>query len=173
MENIKVMRSHTAGVVQRRAFNPNSRIISLNTLLTNGSAHGTNLIVIILAISAVSTNSQTQMQQRFNGNRGQVSSVRHDRRMVVMCPLSPAGVNTAMILFGAGCCERFFDADISLRDNGAIRKYTINYFNIQMLFYCFSYPINQIEMNKLTNVFILLFLGLGVMLLLVNLPGTD
>ena len=58
-----------------------------------------------------------------------------------MCPLSPAGVNTAMILFGAGCCERFFDADISLRDNGAIRKYTINYFN---------------EMNKLTNVFILL-----------------
>lgn len=40
-----------------------------------------------------------------------------------MCPLSPPGSNTAIILQGNGNCSRLFDGDISLRDGGAIRKY--------------------------------------------------
>jgi hypothetical protein len=122
MENIEVSRSQTAGIMQRRPFNPNSRLISLHSLVTSGSRHGTNMILLILSIASVTISSPTQIQQRYNGNRGQVNSVRHDRRMVVMCPLSPEGSNTAMILFGSGTCERFFYYDISLRDNGAIRK---------------------------------------------------
>ena len=33
------------------------------------------------------------------------------------------GSNTAMILFGAGCCKRLFEGDISMRYDGSIRKY--------------------------------------------------
>ena len=123
MDNIEVSRSQTAGVLQRRRFNPNSLLISLHRLVTHGSHHGTNMILIILSINSVSASSPTQIQQRYNGSRGQVNTIRHDRRMVVMCPLSPEGSNTAMILFGSGSCERFFDSDISLRDNGAIREF--------------------------------------------------
>ena len=42
--------------------------------------------------------------------------------MVVVCPFSKEGNNTAIILFGAGCCERLIDEDISLRDNNEIRE---------------------------------------------------
>ena len=91
--------------------------------MNNGSTYGTNLLLIILSISAVTTNNMTMYQQKSNGIKGGANTVRHDRNMVVMCPLSPSGNNTAMILFGAGCCERFFDGDISLRDNGEIREY--------------------------------------------------
>ena len=122
--NVEISMEHIewTGAVQRKPFNPNSCLITLNDLVTEGSMHGTNLLLIILSISSVSSNSLTQMQQWYNGNRGQVKTVRHDRRMVVMYPSSQLGHNTVMILFGAGCCEQFFEGDILLRDNGAIHK---------------------------------------------------
>ena len=123
MHNVKLVRNETAGIATRRPFNPTSILIPLSTFLSVGSNHGTNLMLIILSIAPVSENNLTKYQQSYKGNRGSVDSVRHDRRMVVMCPLSPAGSNTAMILFGAGCCERLFEGDISMRDNGSIRKY--------------------------------------------------
>ena len=123
IHNVNVLRNETAGVATRRPFNPTSILIPLSTLLSVGSKHGTNLMLIILSISSVSENNITKYQQSYKGNRGTVDSVRHDRRMVVMCPLSPEGSNTAMIFFGAGCCERLFEGDISMRDNGSIRKY--------------------------------------------------
>ena len=162
LQNVQVCRSQTAGVGQRRPFNPTSQIIPMHSLFSNGSHHGTNLLLIILSISSVSIAAPTQFQQKYNGMRGNVSSVRHDRRMVVMCPLSPSGSNTGMILFGSGCCERFFDGDISLRDNGSIRKcemYTDTYF-----------------INDLFLIFHILFekkIGPGAMLLLSNPPSTD
>ena len=123
MTNIKIVRSHTAGVLFHRPFNPNSSLISLKSLIRDGARHGKNIIVIILSISLASANSQIQVQQRFNGTRGHVNHTRHDRKIVVMCPFSPPGSNTAIILLGsAGSSDRFFDGDISLRDNGAIRK---------------------------------------------------
>lgn len=123
MGNLQPVQSHTAGAMYRgRPFNPNSELISLNSLLSKGSRHGTNIVAIILSITSAAGNHQMQVQQRYNGARGQVNSIRHDRRMVIMCPLSPPGSNTAIILFGSGTCERFFEHDISLRDNGAIRK---------------------------------------------------
>ena len=125
IENVSLTKSNTPGVHQRKPFNPNSQLISLCDLINNGSQYGTNLILIIISISAVSTNNQTMYQQKSNGVKGGTNTVRHDRNMVVMCPLSPSGNNTAMILFGAGCCERFFERDISLRDNGEIRELKI------------------------------------------------
>ena len=126
MVNMSMVHSHTAGVVLRRPFNPNSHLISLRDLLLNGSQHGRNILVIILSITSASGNNDIKVQKRMNGNRGQVNSVRHDRKMVVMCPFSEPGKNTAVILFGSGSCDRFFDADISLRDNGAIRELNAN-----------------------------------------------
>ena len=122
MSNIDIVRSHTADVLHRRPFNPNSQIISLNTLVKNRSRHRTNIFVIILSIASASVNTSLQVQQRYNGTRGQVSNVLHDRKMVVMCHFSPPGSNTATILFGSGCFEGFFEAVISLRDNGSICK---------------------------------------------------
>ena len=51
MENLSVVRSHTVGVVQKQSFNPTSTLISLNDLVTHGSKHGTNVVLIILSIS--------------------------------------------------------------------------------------------------------------------------
>ena len=123
MKNIEIVRNETAGVAMRRPFNPTSVLIPLSTLLSVGSNHGTNLILIILSIASVHENNQTKYQQSFKGNQGTVDSVCHDCRMVVMCPFSPPGSNTAIVLFGAGCCERLFKGDILIRDNGQIRKY--------------------------------------------------
>ena len=107
MNNIDACPSQTAGVLQRRPFNPNSELVSLLNLVTNGSHHGTNVTLIILSINSVSASSPTQVQQRCNGSRGQVNVAHRDVRMVVMCPQSAEGSNTAMILFGSGSCERF------------------------------------------------------------------
>ena len=90
--------------------------------MNGGTQYGTNLVLIILSITAVSNNNLTMFQQRVGGVKGHSNTVRHDRKMVVMCPLSPSGSNTAMILFGSGCCERLFNGEISLRDNGSIRE---------------------------------------------------
>ena len=79
-------------------------------------------MLIILSNKSVAINTQTQYQQNRNGSKGHIDSVRHDQKMVVLCPLSPVNDNTAIILFGSGCCERIFDGDISLRDNGSISK---------------------------------------------------
>ena len=134
MENLSVLRSHTVGVMQKQSFNSTSTLISLNDLVTNGSKHGTNIVLIILSISPTNSLSNgTSVQQRYNGNWGQINSVRHDRRLVVMCPLSPPGSNTAVILLGCGTCERFFDRDISLRDDGSIRTLKCNFFLILLL----------------------------------------
>ena len=108
MENIDLIQNITPGVNLRRPFNPNSQLISLNELISNGSRHGTNIMLIILSISSVAINAQTQCQQNRNRSRGNVDSVHHDRKMVVLYPLSPVNANTAIILFGSGCCENFF-----------------------------------------------------------------
>ena len=80
-----------------------------------------------------------------------------------MCPLSPEGSNAAMILFGSDSSERFFDSDISLRGNGAIRELYVmlivivlnsSYFNLTILF---------LHSNA----------GPSAMILFVNPPGTD
>ena len=125
MDNIEMCQNNIAGVVQRQPYNPNSRIISLCDLVHDGAKYGTVLVLVILSITAASNNNVNVYQQKAGGVKMNNSTVRHDRNMVVMCPFSKTGENTAMILFGAGYCKRFFDGDISLRDNGEIRKYNI------------------------------------------------
>ena len=122
LDNIKMVKSETAAIMTRRPYNPNSKLISLEDLINNRSMFGTNSVLIILSISATSKDNMTTYQQKYNGVKGNNGTIRHDRTMVVMCPFSKAGNNTAIILFGAGCCERLLDGDISLRDNGEIRE---------------------------------------------------
>ena len=75
MSNIDIVCSHFSGVLHRQPLNPNNQIISLNTLVKNGSRHGTNIVVIILSISSASGNNSLQEQQRYNGTYGQVNNV--------------------------------------------------------------------------------------------------
>ena len=119
--NITVMRSQTGSILRRSYLNPNSRLVSLHHLILQGSQHGTISVFFILSISLASS-GHTQIQQRYNGSRGQIQNQRHSRKLTIMCPLSPPGSNTAIILQGNGNCPRLFDGDISLRDGGAIRK---------------------------------------------------
>ena len=72
------------------------------------------MILILLSISSVSSNSPTQFQQKYNGGRGQVNSVHYYQKVIMLCPLIKSGSNTAVILFGAGFCNRFFQWDMLL-----------------------------------------------------------
>ena len=123
IDEVKMCQGDTAGVMRRRPFNPGGQLIPLEELIVNGSKFGRNLVLIILSISATTTDNTTMYQQRSKGVRGNNGTIRHNRNMVVMCPLSKAGSNTAIILFGAGCCKRLLDGDISLRDNGELCEY--------------------------------------------------
>ena len=123
MRNISTAKNQTAGSNRRSIINPSNCLISLQQLIHSGTQYRTNLILMVLSISTVTGNNFTQYQQRQKGNiRSEIKTVRHDRRMVVMCPLSDPDNNTAVILFGSGCCERLFEWDIAMRDNGQIRK---------------------------------------------------
>ena len=77
IDNVSITKSNTPGVSQRRPFNPNSSLISLSDLVNNGSKYGTNLVLIILSISAVSTNNLTMYQQKSNGIRGGTNTIHH------------------------------------------------------------------------------------------------
>mgnify|MGYP000040400412 CR=1 FL=1 len=123
MRNISAAKNQTAGSNRRRIINPSNNLISLQQLMNSGTHYRTNVLLMVLSISSVTGNSITQYQQRQNGNiRGKIKTVRHDRKMVVMCPLSDSDNNTAVILLGSGCCERFFEWDIAMHDYGQIHK---------------------------------------------------
>lgn len=92
-------------------------------MLSNVWRHGTNIFVIILSITSTSGISQLQVQQRYNGMCVQVKNIRRDGWVLDMCPFSKQVSNKEMIIFGSGTCDIFFDANILLRDNGAILDY--------------------------------------------------
>ena len=100
--NIQIIKSQSGRALCRTPLNPRSRVLPLANLISNGSEHGTVCIFYIMSISLSS--GQTYIQQQNNGARGQIQNQRHHRRLTLMCPLSPAGSNTAMILHGNGNC---------------------------------------------------------------------
>lgn len=64
LDNIKMVNSDTAGIVTKRPYNPNSKLISLDELINDGSTFGTNLVMMILSILAKSRDSVTLFQQK-------------------------------------------------------------------------------------------------------------
>lgn len=115
-----------------RQLGPQSRLISLENLISNGGQYGTIMIAMILNISS-SSNETRIAQKGYNGSRGTVSTVRHTRKITVMCILSASGRNTAVILQGNGISPRLFE-DTETRDNGMIRKYNLHiYFQLQKI----------------------------------------
>ena len=97
LENIKVVKSNTAGIVTERPYNPSSKLNSLEELINDGSKFGTNLVVMILSITAKSRDNMTSYQQKYNGIKGNNGTIRYDRTMVVLCPFSKEGSNAAII----------------------------------------------------------------------------
>ena len=58
MNNIAIIQSQTAGILCRYLFNLQSYLISLSMLLSNSEYYSINIILIILSIKLVSSNSQ-------------------------------------------------------------------------------------------------------------------
>ena len=114
--------SETAGDMVRIPFNPIGTLILLDKLISKGSTFRTNLVLIILSITAASINNATMYQQKSNRVKGNNGTICHEFSMMVICPSSKSGNNIAIILFGAGCCERLLDGDISLRDIGGLSE---------------------------------------------------
>lgn len=126
IKNIKVFQG--ANSMRSRQLGPNSKFISLQDYIVSGGRHGTIMICMILSISTSS--NQTQIAQKsYNGVRGSTSTVRHSRKITVMCLRSSSGKNTAVILQGNGLSPRLFE-DIETRDNGHIRKFKLYIFQI-------------------------------------------
>ncbi len=98
---------------------PNDEIVTLQDLMANGPEQGRFLLCLILAITAT---NNTQVQQRgYQGARGQVATVRHSRKITLMCLLSDPGSNTAIIFNGNGNTPRLL-SNLETRDNGDIRE---------------------------------------------------
>lgn len=120
MHNVNVTSSHADIFIHRLPFYLTSQLISLNPFVLNILLHRRIITIIILYISLVLGN---------NVNCGQVNSIIYNRRMVVICLFSYLGVNIAIILFGAGSFNRFFDRDISFRCNRVKLKYVVSIIN--------------------------------------------
>ena len=119
IENIKIYQA--TNIMRTRQLGPNSKFISLDNLMTEGGQHGKIMVGMILSITA--STDQTQITQRtYNASRGQMSTVRHSRKITIMCLSSPPGQNTALILQGNGLSPRLSE-DTETRDNGCIRKF--------------------------------------------------
>ena len=127
LTNIKIVTSNSAVILRRRPFDPRGSLISLEELVEQGSVRRKNLVLVILSISA-SSNSQntTTYQQKVTVGKGSNGTIRHNRSMVVVCPLSKEGSNTAIILFGPGYNESLLNGDPGLRDTGKISELGLN-----------------------------------------------
>jgi len=135
LKNIEIVTSNSAVVLRRRPFDPKGSLVSLEELIENGSVRRKNLVLVILSISASSNNQHTTTyQQRVIGGKGNNGTIRHNRSMVVMCPLSKEGSNTAIILFGPGYNESLLNGDPGLRDTGEISKLYLNDNNGHFMF---------------------------------------
>ena len=112
-----------AVILRRRPFDPRGSLIPLEELIKQGSVCRKKIVLVILSISASSNNQNaTTYQQKVTGGKGSNGTIRHNRSMVVMCPLSKEGSNTAIILFGPGYNESLLSGDPTLRVNGKISE---------------------------------------------------
>ena len=121
-ENLQMVAGAFVGE-QRNVLNPNARIVSLEYHMQDGPERGTLLVMRIMSIKPAAKDEKTQIQQRYNNNRGQSKSVGFQRKITMMCPLSSPGANMCMVFQGNGNNPRMFDCDPSLRDNGSLSTF--------------------------------------------------
>jgi hypothetical protein len=123
LNNLNQKQCNLPGMSQRKAWGRSSRLVSLEDHIASGSQHGTVLLLMILSIEPVVSTQQTSIYQKTPfGSKGQARTPDHDRRVVVMCPLSPVGNNVAMMLIGGSLFKGFFDGNLPLRDDGSTRE---------------------------------------------------
>ena len=121
--NLTVKSSPMAGVRAVDRLDPNIEMVSLESHMENGPRMRTTIVCVVMSINTPSTNDKTQIQQRYNNNRGQSTAVKpYGRRLTLMCVRSRPGRNMIMMFHGAGHNKRLLDQDASLRDNGDLRE---------------------------------------------------
>ena len=125
-KHITLKRSTNAGVHLLGRLNPQAPIISLDSLIQEGPKTQGFIVAMIMSINTESQTIKTEIQKRYNGNnRGISTQIKYNRRILFMCLKSEAGSNMFIMFQGNSKNQNIFDADLSLRDNGGIRKLLI------------------------------------------------
>ena len=121
--NMSVLQGRIAGVINANRFNPNCVIVSLQTHLRDGPQDLGVIVAIVLGISRPDKEGKgSQIQRRQGAYHGSSTPARYNRRLLLMCLASDVGSNTFMMFQGASYYEKLLDGDLSLRDNGGLRK---------------------------------------------------
>ena len=123
--NLTVKSSPMAGVRAVDRLDPNIEMVSLESHLENGRRMRTAIVCVVMSINTPSTNDKTQVQQRYNNNRGQSAAVKpYGRRLTLMWVHSRPGRNIIMMFHAIQHNKRLLDQDASLRDNGDLREFS-------------------------------------------------
>lgn len=139
-QNIEPVRNASGMLDQRQHLSQNARLISLQTLQSSGTRYNTFLLLYILSISGSRTGGSSVSHTRHGNNRN-ATPLRHNRKVILMCPLSPPGSNTCVVLTGNGSSADFLNGvEINLRDTGSLRKYIC-------MFYFISFCVNSISLS--------------------------
>lgn len=120
--NLRVKQGHLAGIAPSNGFDPDSDIISLQSHLEEGPHDGV-ILAVILSMNTASGNNKSEIQKKYaSATRGAPTAVNYARRIVFMCLSSDPGSNTFIMFQGSNLNVNLLDGDVSLRDNGGIRK---------------------------------------------------
>ena len=91
--------------------------------MQNGIRNQGFIVAMIMSINTESANNKIEIQKRYNGNnRGTSTTVRYSQMILFMCLTSEPGSNMFMMFQGSSKNQHMFDADLSLCDNGGMRK---------------------------------------------------
>ena len=124
-EHITIKRSVSAGVNTSTRLNPNAPIMTLQNLIQEGPQNQGFIVAMIMCINTESSTNKVEIQKRYNGNiKGTSTQVRYNRRIIFMCLNSDPGTNMFVMFQGNSKNQNIFDADLLLRDNGGISKFS-------------------------------------------------
>ena len=123
INNFVELRGRNLGVGHVNRFDRDrANIISLESLVQNGPDRRGVMLIMVLSIKR-EDGDNVETQKRYSNNaRGRSKAKNHDRRLLGMCLNSAEGSNTFVMFQGHSINEKLFDADLSLRDNGPMRK---------------------------------------------------
>ena len=111
----------------------NMTIVSLQHFLFEGPSRGSGMVMMVMSITSVGNETSVQ-QQRGAIGRNQTNIIRHSRKVTLLCPSSPPENNVAIMFHGNGNNQRLFEGDVSLVNDGSLRKCLLFVENV--LFIC-------------------------------------
>lgn len=121
-QNIQPIRNATGMLTEGQHLSATSTLRSLHDLQSTETRFNTFLLMYIVSIAGNRTGGTSISHARYGNNRNS-TPLKHDRKVILMCPLSPPGSNTCVVLTGGGSSNSFlYGVNISLRDTGLLRK---------------------------------------------------